>query len=253
MAPRESPVALKRSQPRDERARDRRRPRPASACSLPPPQPRTRETGASSFAASSARSAPLARPSSGALRTRASSTLVPVGKPRHAVDRVAPALRRQTARHDDPFESRSPGFVAHAVGLLVVHRMQIAHHRLGALVEHVGIDLGRRNVGVAEQILDDAQIRAVLQEVAREGVAQHVRADAGGRKARRGQRPTSRSRAKACRVIWPLALSAGKSQGEAASAGRRFAREARDRRRSRRGRDRRAARGAPCRLCRGQR
>ena len=56
--------------------------------------------------------------------------------------------------------------------------MQIADHRLGAVVEHMGIDLRRRNIGVAEQILDDAQVRAVLQQMAGEGVAQHVRADA---------------------------------------------------------------------------
>ena len=59
----------------------------------------------------------------------------------------------------------------------VAERMQVAHHSPGALVEHVGVNLGRRDVGVAEQILDDAQIRAVLQEMAREGVAQHMRAD----------------------------------------------------------------------------
>ena len=59
--------------------------------------------------------------------------------------------------------------------------MQIADHRLGALVEDVSIDLRGRNVGVAEQILDDAQIRAVLQEMAGEGVAQDVRASRGRR------------------------------------------------------------------------
>ena len=47
-----------------------------------------------------------------------------------------------------------------------------------ALVEHMGVDLRRGDVGVAEQFLHDAQIGAVLQQMAGEGVAQHVRADA---------------------------------------------------------------------------
>ncbi len=53
----------------------------------------------------------------------------------------------------------------------------------GALVEHMGIDLRRRDIGVAEQGLDDPQIGAALQQMAGEGVAQHVRGDAGGRNA----------------------------------------------------------------------
>jgi len=63
--------------------------------------------------------------------------------------------------------------------------MQIAHHRLGALIEHVGIDLRRGDVGVAEEVLNDAQVRAVLQQVARESVTQDMRAGAGRRDSRR--------------------------------------------------------------------
>src|SRR3984957_19777118 len=59
-------------------------------------------------------------------------------------------------------------------------RVQVAHHRLGALVEHMRIDLRRRNIGVAEQVLHDAQIGAVLQQVAGESVTQDMRADARG-------------------------------------------------------------------------
>ena len=55
--------------------------------------------------------------------------------------------------------------------------MQIAHHGLHPRIEHVGIDLRRRNIGMAEQFLHDAQIGAVLQKMAGEGVAQHMRAD----------------------------------------------------------------------------
>ncbi len=61
------------------------------------------------------------------------------------------------------------------LAVLVIHRVQIAHHRLGALVEHMGVDLGGRYVGVPEQILNDAKIGAVLKEMASEGVAQDMR------------------------------------------------------------------------------
>ena len=47
--------------------------------------------------------------------------------------------------------------------------------RLQAGVEHMGVDLRRRNVGMAEQLLDHAQVRAVLQQVRGEGMAQDVR------------------------------------------------------------------------------
>ena len=60
--------------------------------------------------------------------------------------------------------------------LLLRQRMQVAHQALQALLDHMGIDLRGRNIGVAEQRLHDAQIRAVVQQVAGKGVAQHVRA-----------------------------------------------------------------------------
>ena len=61
-------------------------------------------------------------------------------------------------------------------GLPLPERMQVAHQAFQALFQHMGIDLGRRNVGVAEQGLHDTQIGAIVQKVAGEGVAQHVRA-----------------------------------------------------------------------------
>ena len=42
---------------------------------------------------------------------------------------------------------------------------------------HMRIDLSRRNIRMAEHLLDDAQIRAVAQEMRRERMAQHVRID----------------------------------------------------------------------------
>ena len=64
--------------------------------------------------------------------------------------------------------------------------MEVADHPLQALVEDVGVDLGRGDVGVPEEFLHDAQVRAVLQEVTGEGVAQDVRADPVGTKSGEG-------------------------------------------------------------------
>ena len=46
-----------------------------------------------------------------------------------------------------------------------------------ALVEHMGIDLGGGDVGVAQHLLHGAQVGAMVQQMGGEGVAQHVRAD----------------------------------------------------------------------------
>ena len=55
-------------------------------------------------------------------------------------------------------------------------RMQVAHQALEALLQHVGVDLRGRDVGVPEQRLHHPQVGAVVQQMARKGVAQHVRA-----------------------------------------------------------------------------
>src|SRR5437879_4416823 len=52
--------------------------------------------------------------------------------------------------------------------------------RLQPLAEHMGVDLRRRYIGVAEHLLDAAQIGAVIEEMAGEGVARPVRRDAPG-------------------------------------------------------------------------
>src|SRR5208282_5509531 len=54
--------------------------------------------------------------------------------------------------------------------------MQIAHEAFETLLEHMGVDLRGRNVGMAKQRLYHTQIGAVVQEVAGESMAQHVRA-----------------------------------------------------------------------------
>jgi len=62
-------------------------------------------------------------------------------------------------------------------GLLLRQRVQIAHQALQPFLDHMGVDLRGRDVGMAEQRLHDAQIGAVMQKMAGEGMAQHVRAD----------------------------------------------------------------------------
>ncbi len=69
---------------------------------------------------------------------------------------------------------------------------------------------------MAEQLLHDAQIGAVLQEMAGEGVAQHVRRDLRRGDAGRAAR-SFRSRANACRVRWPLSPKEGNSHGLSAT------------------------------------
>src|SRR5665213_1193894 len=54
-------------------------------------------------------------------------------------------------------------------------RMRLGDQAFQPLALHMGIDLRRRDVGVAEHLLNAAQIRAAVDQVAGEGVAQHMR------------------------------------------------------------------------------
>src|SRR5690348_15300564 len=47
-----------------------------------------------------------------------------------------------------------------------------------ASIGYVRVELGRREIGVAEHLLDGAEVRAALEQVRRERVAQQVRVDA---------------------------------------------------------------------------
>ena len=69
-------------------------------------------------------------------------------------------------------------------------RVRGAVHALQPLLGHVRVHLGRRQVRVAEQLLDDAQVRAALEQVGRERVAQRV----GVQRARRSARPAAGAR-----------------------------------------------------------
>jgi hypothetical protein len=74
-------------------------------------------------------------------------------------------------------------------------RVMLAHQFDQPVFKDMCIDLRRRYVRVAEKLLDGAQIRAVLQEVAGEGVAKDVRRHLGRRNACPGGKPFN-SRAK---------------------------------------------------------
>src|SRR5215813_10614093 len=55
-------------------------------------------------------------------------------------------------------------------------RVQVAHQALEPLRQHMGIDLRRRDIGMAEQRLHDPQVGAVVKKMAGESVTEHVRA-----------------------------------------------------------------------------
>src|SRR5262245_13836508 len=69
--------------------------------------------------------------------------------------------------------------------LLLPQRMQIAHQALESVLQHVRVDLRRRNVGVAEERLHHARISTVVQEMACESMAEHMRAHLAGAQPRR--------------------------------------------------------------------
>ena len=90
-------------------------------------------------------------------------------------------------------------------------RVVLVDEALQALVEDVGIDLGRRDVGMTEQLLHRAQVGAAIEQVAGKGMAQHVGLT------RSGSRPevaasSFSSCARRCRVRCPSALLEGNNQ-----------------------------------------
>src|SRR3954454_14749551 len=74
---------------------------------------------------------------------------------RRAVMRLSRERRRIARRHPGP----KPALPS----LRAAERVQVADHALQPLVEDVGVDLRRRDVGVAEELLHDAQVGAVLE------------------------------------------------------------------------------------------
>ena len=55
---------------------------------------------------------------------------------------------------------------------LLGQRMMLMHQLFQPLLEHVRVDLGRRDVGMAEQLLHGAQVGAAVEQMTGEGVAQ---------------------------------------------------------------------------------
>ena len=120
---------------------------------------------------------------------------------------------------------------------------------------HMGVDLGGGDVGMAQHLLQRAQVGAMVQQVGREGVAQHMGRDPARIDVGRQRRPPS---------------AAGRSAGGSDARCRRGTGTARARRRRRRGPwparrrapadsrrspaapRRSAAPSAPCRPCRGR-
>ena len=53
--------------------------------------------------------------------------------------------------------------------------MRCLVHGLESVAGEVGVDLGRREIGVTEELLDDSQVGTTFQEVGCVGVAERVR------------------------------------------------------------------------------
>jgi hypothetical protein len=56
-------------------------------------------------------------------------------------------------------------------------RMELSMDGFEALLIDMGVNLGRRDIGVAKHFLDDAQIGAVAEQMGGETVTQQVRID----------------------------------------------------------------------------
>lgn len=53
--------------------------------------------------------------------------------------------------------------------------MKLAVHSLQALLIDMSIDLRCRNIGMAQHLLDDAQVRSVAEQMRRETMPEQVR------------------------------------------------------------------------------
>ena len=116
----------------------------------------------------------------------------------------------------------SPAATCQAASLLLGQRMVLGDEGAQPLLEHVGVDLRRRDVGVAEELLHDAEIGAVLQEVAGEGVAEHVRRDLRRRDAGRDGKLLEVAGERLAGQV--AALAEGREQPRAVGAAGRLAR-----------------------------
>ena len=93
------------------------------------------------------------------------------GAPREPFDRFLSICDRDAVTPLCASRDRRDAFPREAgASAGIGQRVQVAHHRLHPLVEHVGVNLRRGDVGVTEQLLDNAQVGAILQQVRGEGM-----------------------------------------------------------------------------------
>src|SRR5262249_5948748 len=93
-----------------------------------------------------------------------------VGSPRGPAARLSPGLRLPVTGRAGAVGDLDAGRLASGV------RMCPVVHRLELLDAHLGVLLGRGEARVAEQLLDDAHVRAASEEMPRERGAERVRA-----------------------------------------------------------------------------
>ncbi len=110
-------------------------------------------------------------------------------------------------------------------------RVKAIVHGSQPRLEHVRVDLRRRQVGVSEHHLDRAQIGAALEQVRREGMPEDVRAeraaDAGAASVRLENLPEADARQRAAARVekqarrrgWPRAFARRASAGRGPRAG----------------------------------
>ena len=72
-------------------------------------------------------------------------------------------MRQQVAGGNGCFGGEDAEVKAPEASLLLRQWMQVAHQALEPLLDHMGVDLRGRDVGMAQQRLHDAQIGAVVQ------------------------------------------------------------------------------------------
>ena len=87
--------------------------------------------------------------------------------------------------------------------------MMRLHQLAQSLGQHVGVDLRRRDVGVAQKHLQTAQVGAVRQQMRGERMAQHVRRDPG-RVDPRLQSHLFQQKKERLAGQWPRWIAAGK-------------------------------------------
>jgi hypothetical protein len=82
--------------------------------------------------------------------------------------------RRGSSRYEQaapPWVGSGGGFSAVCGGLLAGQGVVFVDEALQALLQDVGVDFGGRDIGMAEELLDGAQVGAPVEQVAGEGVA----------------------------------------------------------------------------------